>query len=121
MNKSLSPLLSYYWEHLAHVFGEEKADRIVEHAQIYSEPLCDQPGSESDNVAVSENRDEKRNAGDDNTAFESQLEKTVFPLIGLYRAMLLEGFTESEVGAYLKALWDIAPESVKERELPVPD
>ena len=83
-------IYDYYYAHLEHVFGEERAQEIVTRARIYTE------GKESY----------------DYSEFDLILEKSVYPLIGLYRSMILEGFPEKEVGLYLKALRDIAPDGL---------
>ena len=97
-NQDPMAIINYYREHLAHVFGEERADRIIRNSHEYSDPLS-----------------ESAEEGDEKTPFQNDLENKILPLIGLYRAMTLEGFTEKEVGAYIKALWDIAPDTIKNR------
>ena len=89
-------IIDYYRAHLTHIFGEEKANRIITTSKIYSQ----------------------ENKETDQTEFEKQLNGVIFPIIGLYRAMLLEGFTEEEVSSFLKALWDIAPEELKKPSSP---
>ena len=97
-NQDTTAIINYYREHLAHVFGEESADRIISNSYEYTDHLS-----------------ESAEAGEDKTPFQNDLEEKILPLIGLYRAMMLEGFTEKEVGAYIKALWDIAPDTIKNR------
>ena len=84
-------VFDYYYEHLAHVFGTERATEIIDRAKLYTD------GKESDHT------DE----------FQTILENSIYPLIGIYRSMILEDFTEHEVSLYLKALWDIAPDSIR--------
>ena len=95
-------ILDYYKAHLEHVFGEEKANRIIENSKIYST-----------NLESSSPIDEKSPSTEVDQNFSSTLKNNIFPIIGLYRAMLMEGFTEEEISSFLKSLWDIAPDEIK--------
>ena len=101
-------ILDYYKAHLTHIFGEEKTTRIINNSMIYSKPL------QSRNPTTSAiEKDIPSPPTEESASFSSNLENTIFPLIGLYRAMLMEGFTEEEVSSFLKSLWDIAPDEIK--------
>ena len=89
-------ILDYYKEHHIHIFGEKKANRIIENSQLYLARI-----------------DETAPPDGEGETFSSDLRSTIFPMIGLYRAMICEGFTEKEVGSFLKTLWDIAPDEIK--------
>ena len=102
-------ILEYYQAHLSHVFGEEKANRIIGNAKEYVASTASTPDAE---ITSNPGEEENSTGTERDAATEEDWSKGLLPLIGLYRAMLCEGFTEREVSAYLKALWDIAPEEV---------